>query len=207
MGVPNKLLTLVFVHKDSKVLLGMKKRGFGVNRWNGFGGKVQKGETIEEGAKSMGFTRSKGYRKVRGLNDDVIDREIVRAGEARLTTGLSQPYKETSRNDLSRCLEMLEESCLTVKHLTEIARIDFEFVGEEQILEVHVFKTDQFEGEPTETEEMRPKWFSVNDIPFKEMWPDDILWFPHLLNGTKFNGYFKFKGHDEIVDYTIKEVS
>ena len=47
---------------------------------------------------------------------------------------------------------MLEESCVTVNTIEEVARIDFEFVGEEQILEVHVFQTDDFTGEPTETE-------------------------------------------------------
>jgi 8-oxo-dGTP diphosphatase / 2-hydroxy-dATP diphosphatase len=29
----------------------MKKRGFGMGKWNGFGGKVDEGETIEEAAK------------------------------------------------------------------------------------------------------------------------------------------------------------
>lgn len=29
----------------------MKKRGFGAGRWNGFGGKVESGETIEDAAK------------------------------------------------------------------------------------------------------------------------------------------------------------
>ncbi len=29
----------------------MKKRGFGAGRWNGFGGKVEASETIEEGAR------------------------------------------------------------------------------------------------------------------------------------------------------------
>ena len=47
---PNKLLTLLFVLEPSRVLLGMKKRGFGAGRWNGFGGKVQTEETIEEAA-------------------------------------------------------------------------------------------------------------------------------------------------------------
>lgn len=47
---PNKLLTLLFVLEPGRVLLGMKKRGFGAGRWNGFGGKIQVGETIEEGA-------------------------------------------------------------------------------------------------------------------------------------------------------------
>ena len=47
---PNKLLTLLFVLDSDKVLLGLKKRGFGKDRWNGFGGKVHTDETVEEGA-------------------------------------------------------------------------------------------------------------------------------------------------------------
>lgn len=44
-----KILTLCIPIKDDKVLLGIKKRGFGVGRWNGFGGKLEEGETIEQG--------------------------------------------------------------------------------------------------------------------------------------------------------------
>jgi 8-oxo-dGTP diphosphatase / 2-hydroxy-dATP diphosphatase len=46
-----KLLTLVFIMQNDRILLGYKKRGFGAERWNGFGGKVEEGETIEEAAK------------------------------------------------------------------------------------------------------------------------------------------------------------
>lgn len=47
----SRLYTLVLVLQPQRVLLGMKKRGFGAGRWNGFGGKVQEGETVEDGAK------------------------------------------------------------------------------------------------------------------------------------------------------------
>ncbi|XP_048186312.1 oxidized purine nucleoside triphosphate hydrolase [Perognathus longimembris pacificus] len=47
----SRLYTLVLVLQPQRVLLGMKKRGFGMGRWNGFGGKVQDGETIEDGAR------------------------------------------------------------------------------------------------------------------------------------------------------------
>ena len=47
----NKLYTSVFILNEANVLLGMKKRGFGVGRWNGFGGKVDADETILEAAK------------------------------------------------------------------------------------------------------------------------------------------------------------
>ena len=46
-----KLYSLCFVHTDADVLLGMKKRGFGEGLWNGFGGKVEEGESIEDAAK------------------------------------------------------------------------------------------------------------------------------------------------------------
>ena len=55
---PNKLLTLLFVLDSEpmpRVLLGYKKRGFAQGRWNGFGGKVQPGENIEDAAVRLVF--------------------------------------------------------------------------------------------------------------------------------------------------------
>ena len=52
-----KNATLVFLIKKSQgeitdICLAMKKRGFGINRWNGVGGKVDdRKETIEDAAK------------------------------------------------------------------------------------------------------------------------------------------------------------
>lgn len=46
-----KILTLCLIHQHPRILLGMKKRGFGAGRWNGFGGKVAPGESIEEAAR------------------------------------------------------------------------------------------------------------------------------------------------------------
>ncbi|XP_032896692.1 7,8-dihydro-8-oxoguanine triphosphatase isoform X3 [Amblyraja radiata] len=152
--VTTKLLTLVMVIKQHQILLGMKKRGFGAGRWNGFGGKVQPGETIEEGAKR----------------------------------------------------ELFEESSLTVHSLEKIGRILFEFVGETELMDVHIFRTESYQGEPEESEEMRPQWFDLDKLPFNEMWPDDSLWFPLMIQKKMFRGYFKFEGHNNILDYTLKEV-
>ena len=46
-----KLLTLCIIQQNNKILLGMKKRGFGAGRWNGFGGKVEQGESLEDAAR------------------------------------------------------------------------------------------------------------------------------------------------------------
>ena len=36
------------VDAQGRVLLGRKKRGFGAGKWNGFGGKIEAGETIRQ---------------------------------------------------------------------------------------------------------------------------------------------------------------
>lgn len=54
--------------------------------------------------------------------------------------------------------------------------------------------------------EMQPQWYSIDGIPYKEMWPDDLHWFPLMLNDKRFIGYFKFEGMDKIVEYNLSEV-
>ncbi|XP_055659542.1 oxidized purine nucleoside triphosphate hydrolase isoform X1 [Falco biarmicus] len=149
-----RLFTLVLVVQPPRVLLGMKKRGFGAGLWNGFGGKVQPGESIEEAARR----------------------------------------------------ELLEESGLTVDTLQKMGQITFEFVGNPELMDVHIFRADHFHGEPTESDEMRPQWFQLDEVPFKHMWADDIYWFPLVLQKKLFRGYFKFQGQDTILEHTLKEV-
>ncbi|XP_031501837.1 uncharacterized protein LOC116265396 isoform X1 [Nymphaea colorata] len=50
LPINRKLLTLAVVNDGSRVLLGLKKRGFGEGYYNGFGGKVEEGETIDQAA-------------------------------------------------------------------------------------------------------------------------------------------------------------
>ncbi len=47
-----QLVTITFILKKNKVLLGVKKKGFGAGNWNGYGGKVRSSErsTIESTA-------------------------------------------------------------------------------------------------------------------------------------------------------------
>ena len=53
--------TLCFLINNSQVLLAMKKRGFGVGKWNGTGGKVIGDESVEQAAKRETKEASKGH--------------------------------------------------------------------------------------------------------------------------------------------------
>jgi 8-oxo-dGTP diphosphatase/2-hydroxy-dATP diphosphatase len=151
-NIEPKVLTLCLVLKEGKVLLGMKKRGFGEGRWNGFGGKVEKGETLIDGAKR----------------------------------------------------EMLEESGLMIEEMEERGCINFYFIDTGKLMEVHIFDVLKYAGEPVETEEMSPRWFKLEEIPFKNMWADDPYWFPLFLKKDKFKGMIIFKDNDEILNYELE---
>lgn len=43
-----KHCTLLFLRRNDEILLAMKKRGFGANRYNGVGGKIEPDETLRE---------------------------------------------------------------------------------------------------------------------------------------------------------------
>ncbi len=146
-----KILTLAFLLKDNEICLAMKKRGFGEGNWNGYGGKVEEGESIE----------------------NATIREIA------------------------------EESSVAVSELDleKIAIVDFIFEDGKH-LEVHTFFTRVWNGEPIETEEMRPEWYTFDTIPYESMWADDIHWLPRCIKGEKLRGtvYFNADGR------TIKDM-
>lgn len=55
-----KIATLCLLIKNEKITLAKKKRKIGVDKWNGYGGKVESGQTIKESAIEETFDESKG---------------------------------------------------------------------------------------------------------------------------------------------------
>lgn len=139
-------------------MLAMKKRGFGVGKWNGVGGKIKSDEPILSAA-------------IREINEEI---------------GVT----------------------VSVGDLMPMGEITFSFAdnaGWDN--HMHIFCIKNWKGEPAESEEMRPRWFDINKLPFGEMWVDDPHWLPDVLKGKKINGQFSFntKG-DAIVTFAVRAV-
>lgn len=100
--------------------------------------------------------------------------------------------KEGESIEASAVRELKEESGLDAEIIEKRAEFLFDFDTGDSGLEVHLFHVKKYKGEPTETEEMLPRWFHVDELPFAEMWPDDRYWIPLFLAGKKFKGRFLF---------------
>ncbi|KAL4719371.1 hypothetical protein ACJJTC_017795, partial [Scirpophaga incertulas] len=137
-----KAFALVFIRNETSILLGLKKRGGGVNKWNGFGSKVEE-------------------------NEQIIDAAVR---------------------------ELEEECCVIVKpeDLRNVGHLEFTFEGDNTMMDVTVYTTRTYSGVPKEIEEMKPKWYPYDQIPYEDMWPDDRYWFPYMLKDKLFYGRFNF---------------
>ncbi|MBI2112399.1 8-oxo-dGTP diphosphatase [Candidatus Woesearchaeota archaeon] len=145
-----KQATLCIIREENKILLGLKKRGFGEGKYNGFGGKVMNGESI-------------------------IDAAIR---------------------------ELQEESGLIGMRLENVGELSFHFPHKSDWNQiVYLFVVHEYSGRLEESEEMKPVWFSLNNIPFEKMWDDDQYWLPAILEGKKIQGKFTFKEDNKTIEY------
>lgn len=104
--------------------------------------------------------------------------------------------------------ECQEEIGVTPLSYSKAAEITFDELhnGIRKQMHVHVFLCTEWEGSPRETEEMAPKWFNITEIPYDEMWSDDIFWLPKILKGKKLRCTFTMDDNDQVSSYEIVEV-
>lgn len=98
--------------------------------------------------------------------------------------------------------EVEEESGIHVPAgaLTELAYVTFRFPARPSWdMEVVVFESARWSGEAAETEEIRPQWFPVSDLPFDRMWDDSRHWLPRVLAGERLDAAFTYAPDCETV--------
>ncbi len=113
----------------------------------------------------------------------------------------NEPIENTA---VRECEEEIEVTPLNLEH---VATLDFYFPPEKSALgwdqQVVVYFSDKWDGEPKETEEMAPKRFSIEDLPYENMWDDDKLWLPKVIDGKFVRAKFHFDNSGKIENYKI----
>jgi len=82
--------------------------------------------------------------------------------------------------------EAKEEIWIEVKKLEKVWILHFYFDENQNWNQsVNVFFIKDYTWIVQETEEMKPYWFNINDIPYDKMWEDDKIWLSLVLQGEK----------------------
>jgi 8-oxo-dGTP diphosphatase len=89
--------------------------------------------------------------------------------------------------------ETHEELGVTPVGVEQRGELCFQFTDGLSILG-YVFHATGCEGRARETDEAIPLWTRLDAIPYSEMWADDEIWMPWLLDGTRFRGRLLFDG-------------
>ncbi len=96
---------------------------------------------------------------------------------------------ETSQECAVR--EVQEEICVLPLNPQLCGELKFQFTDGHSIHGL-VYRADDLEGIPCETDEAIPEWFNLDNIPYGRMWMDDRLWFPLMLRGQYFTSRYLF---------------
>lgn len=67
--------------------------------------------------------------------------------------------------------------------------------------DVTLFVVKDYNWEFFETEEMKPEWFNLENIPYDKMWEDDVIWLPRIINWESVEYDFRFNEDWKIVEY------
>ena len=170
-----KLFTLVLIHDrpNSRVLLGRKKRGIGQGNFNGFGGKVEKDKDRDVVSSALReLVRKRRRERRRETRDDDA-----------LSLSLSHTHKQTQREEAGVAPD--------ARGLSRRGVLSFHFLdAPSEVWETHLYSGEGLLAEtapPRETDEMEPRWFSVDEVPYEQMWQDDKFWLPAVLGCERKN--------------------
>merc|ERR1712193_275298 len=81
---------------------------------------------------------------------------------------------EPNETILEGAIREVKEECgldLVPKDVKKLGVIDYEF--DKIYIEGHIFEVRNYSGEIVESEEMEPKWFEIENMPYDKMWKAD----------------------------------
>ncbi|EIW71045.1 hypothetical protein TREMEDRAFT_59989 [Tremella mesenterica DSM 1558] len=149
--------------KGRRVLLGRKKRGFGIGLWNGFGGKLDQGETmdqcvIRELYEECGLIPNSGGLYEVGRMMILRPSSSTRAScsSSDLSSlNPSNPLSPTSSSPLKPSDDSQTGFTRETKHRRNLVNA--------QTIDISIYICSSWSGEITESEEMFPQWFELSN--------------------------------------------
>lgn len=102
--------------------------------------------------------------------------------------------------------ECQEEISMTPLTFHKVAHNQFIFSEQDSSVnwDGHVYFCTEWEGKPVESDELvEPQWTAFADVPYEQMWADDIYWLPHVLDGQFVDSKFWFGDSHDVIMYDV----
>jgi 8-oxo-dGTP diphosphatase len=121
-----------------------------------------------------------------------LERRLVLLGEKRRgfgtgkLVGIGGGIESGETPPVAAIRELLEEAGLTVRleDVVSAGRLRFRFTSNPSWdMDVHLFTTRCWTGEPRDSLELRPEWHGFDALPWTRMWDDGPYWLTNLLRG------------------------
>ncbi len=128
-------------------------------------------------------------------------------GEGRYN-GIGGKIKSGETPEEAMVRESQEEIAVKPVEYIKMGKVEFLelYKGKKENVVFHLYIATKWEGEPKESDEMIPKWFSISEIPYQQMFPDDKYWLPLVLEGKKVNAFFEFDEQWSLLNYSVEEI-
>ena len=143
------------------------------------------------------------------INNDEILLALKKRGHGEgKYNGVGGKIKENETPEADVIRENQEEIIVTPTRYEKVGFVEFdEFVkGEKLNLVFHLYVVNEWLGNPSESDEMKPFWFNVNNIPYDKMFDADKYWLPLVLSGKKIDAYFSFDENSDLINKEIKDL-
>ena len=107
---------------------------------------------------------------------------------------------EPNESILEGAIREVKEECgldLVPKDVKKLGVIDYE--TDTICTEDHIFEVRNYSGEIEESEEMEPKWFEIENMPYDKMWKADEFWHPNFFRQQLFKASFKYDHVGDVI--------
>ncbi|KAF9431289.1 hypothetical protein BGZ76_000470 [Entomortierella beljakovae] len=167
-----KIFTLIFIHdqEHDQLLLGQKQRGPLLGQWNGFGGKVEKGleSTNDSAAREL---QEEAFVKAPLFPIGFIQWVVSRSGDIDPEDKTVYPYRDIMVVYKSHSLELCSSD-------SDLEIVNLKSQSSKRITE---FKA---------SDEMAPRWWDVDALPWEFMRVNHKVWYPFMLADRPYRGVY-----------------
>jgi len=106
--------------------------------------------------------------------------------------------------------ETEEEIGIRIKTAKKVGEVTFHNPSDEEELRkmvVHIFTATEWDGEPSETNEMKKiDWYKISSLNYNKFLPADRLFLPQILNGKCVKGLIEYNDDWSVKTSSIDEI-